>query len=500
MEEIKDLIKIVSKHTKKNIPLLDLKTQIPNGNKEMNLFLGIKSGDFNSDSDASNGIYGTEDVDFKFRMLKSRLNRKLLNHLFFMDFPTSKFPKSVNLYQEALDYLHFSRMLLKIGEIKLGTKLLGKTVDLAKECEFTTIVIDSLKELRDVYSITYRPKLFKNIKEEIEKYQKLQNIEDKASSLFYENKLMLNSTVNNRKKSYDPVKKAISSLNKLAEETSSFNIYFQALQLKIWYLELIGEFESVLKLVDEINKELENESINTLRFDSQILNIAKSNALIKLNRFKEGSDFLGEILNETDESSDTWFTYAEKYFVLNVQMKNYDLATDIFIKAINNKAFDSLSEEGKLKWNIFRGYLFYLTGNNKIIKKFDLRNFIETTPLFEKDKAGFNTAIIILQVLSKVTGDLSSLHNSLESLDEYVNKYLNNSFSKRTKTFCKLLHKIATHNRDYDTIIIKSKYLEEKLFGSEKGGKSFVDFEVSPYEHLWEIALRDVRSFRESFL
>ena len=45
MDEIKDLIKIVTDHTKRNVPLLDLKNQHHNGNKEMNLFLGIKNGE-----------------------------------------------------------------------------------------------------------------------------------------------------------------------------------------------------------------------------------------------------------------------------------------------------------------------------------------------------------------------------------------------------------------------------------------------------------------------
>ena len=58
-----------------NVPLLDLKNQHSNGNKEMNLFLGIKNGTFSDEAEASHGIYGSDEVDFKFRMLKSRLNR-----------------------------------------------------------------------------------------------------------------------------------------------------------------------------------------------------------------------------------------------------------------------------------------------------------------------------------------------------------------------------------------------------------------------------------------
>ena len=171
MDEIKDLIKIITDHTKRNVPLLDLKNQHKNGNKEMNLFLGIKSGEFSDDIEASQGIYGSEEVDFKFRMLKSRLNRKLLNHLFFMDFESRSFNKSTNYYQEALDYLHFSRMLLNVEEVNLGTKILYKTIDLAKDCEYTVVVIDSLRALREVYAKTYRPKLFQNIK--TKKYEAL---------------------------------------------------------------------------------------------------------------------------------------------------------------------------------------------------------------------------------------------------------------------------------------------------------------------------------------
>ena len=75
MEEISELIRIVTAQTKKNLPLIDLKAQDDNENKELNLFLGVKNGSYDSDTAASLGIYGEETVDFKFRMLKSRLNR-----------------------------------------------------------------------------------------------------------------------------------------------------------------------------------------------------------------------------------------------------------------------------------------------------------------------------------------------------------------------------------------------------------------------------------------
>ncbi len=498
MEEIKDLIKIVTDNTKRNLPLLDLRNQHLNGNKEMNLFLGIKSGEFNDDVEASNGIYGSEEVDFKFRMLKSRLNRKLLNHLFFMDFSSKSFTKAANLYQEALDYMHFSKMLLNIEETKLGTKLLYKTIDLARECEYTVVVIDSLRALREVYAKTYRPKLFQSIKIQIEEYEALERSEEKADAIFQENRLAINSTVNNIKKSFEPYLRAIEELEALYRKTNSYNIFEKYFKIKVWYYELKGDFDNVLKVIGDVQKEHDKGNINQRRFDNLFADFAKGNALIKLKRFEDGSIFLEKMLNEIDNTSKEWYAFAEKYVMLYIQNKQFDRASEIFLRVANNKSFDKLEEIDLLRWNIFRSYLYYLTGNKKIIKKFDFRDFIEETPEFLKENAGYHVAILILQILNGADGDLSKLHYKLDAIDEYVNRYLNNSFSKRSKTFCKLLHKIAIHNRDFDTIVFKSKYLKEKLFESDVAGESFVDFEVVPYEFLWEIVLDGVKNFKKS--
>ena len=494
MDEIKELIKIVTDNTKKNIPLLDLKNQHQNGNKEMNLFLGIKNGEFSSDEEASSGIYGSEEVDFKFRMLKSRLNRKLLNHLFFMDFAPNKFTKASTIYQEALDYFHFSRMLLNVGEIKLGTKLLYKTMDLAKESEFTAILNDCLRELREVYAQTYRPKLFQSIKDQIREYEDLERLEEKADLIFQENRLYINSTVNNRKKSFEPYLKAVSELEKLYKQTKSYNIYEKFFKLKIRYHELCGEFETVLEFANQIEKQYQEGKINQKRFDQLFLNIAKGNALIKLKMFEEGSEFLEKMLQEMDNASKDWYLFAEKFVMLNIQNEQYDKASEVFLRVATNKSFVHLDEQETLRWNIIRGYLYHLTSNKKLIRKFDFKKFIEETPEFIKENAGYHVGIIILQILNAIDGDLEELHLKLDAMDDYVNRYLNNSFSKRTKTFCKLLHKIAVHNRDYETILVKSRYLQEKLFESEIAGESFVDFEIVPYEYLWDKVLNSIKN------
>jgi len=486
MDEIKDLIKIVTDHTKRNVPLLDLKNQHSNGNKEMNLFLGLKNGEFQNDLEASNGVYGSDEVDFKFRMLKSRLSRKLLNHLFFMDFESKGYSKTQNYYQEALDYLHFSRMLLNVDEVCLGTKMLQKTVDLAKQCEYTSIVLDCLKALREVYATTYRPKLFRNINNRISELETTLQIEEKADAIFQENALTINSTVNNRKTSVEPYKIAVVNLEELYNQTASYNIFERYMTLNIWCLELEGDFEGVLNFIADIEKKHKAGSVNQERFDPSMFHIAKGNALIKMRKFDEGQAYIGGLLKDVDQSNKMWVSLAEQLVILNLQSGQFRMASEVFLKALNHRFFIELKEKETLRWNIFRSYIYLQTKDKRVLKRFNFQNFIEDTPRFEKGKAGHNVAILILQFSAHLYFNIELLHSIIEAMDDYVAKHLNNSFSNRTKTFCKLLRKVVVYNREYDTIVSKCKYLQEKLYASRSAGNSFIDIEIFPYEMLWE--------------
>jgi hypothetical protein len=110
MEELKELVKIVTNRGQKNISLLDLNEK--KLSKEMELFFGIQKGLYANDEQAAAQMYDSTPDDAKYKMLKSRLRKKLLNHLFFLDFSGSRFKISHKYEQECLNLLHQSRMLI----------------------------------------------------------------------------------------------------------------------------------------------------------------------------------------------------------------------------------------------------------------------------------------------------------------------------------------------------------------------------------------------------
>jgi len=494
MEEIRELVSIVLEHTKKNLPLIDLKATEDGDNKELKLFLGIKNGEFLDDTQASKGIYGTEEVDFKFRMLKSRLNRKLLNHLFFTDLAQSKLPRHVGVHQECMDYLYFAKMLMRIGEMKLASKLLYKVLDQAQELEYTDVVIDTLNELRSLYTATFRPKLYQNTKEQIIKYKDLLLVEEEANTIFFDNKLMLNSGINNRKRDLDPVKDDVEKLYQLYEDTKSYNVYVKYLKLKIWYYELSGDFESVLNFIKEV--EGYKPKLNEKRFNDELLQFAKSYAFLKLRRLDDGKAYMNSIIENFEKDTSNWLSFSENYFLMATLSGDYQLAEEIFTEVANSKIFQKNEKHLSLKWNIFRSYLFFMTSNKKLIRKFDYEQFLYEVPEFNKDLAVENTLLLILSAIHKIDGDIKVLNQALDAIDDYTNKFLNNSYSKRIKIFIKLLNKVAAHDRNYDQIISKSKYLVEKLHESEVSGDEYVDYEIVPYETLWQIALEKVTAYK----
>ena len=486
MKDIKDLIQIVTYYTRKNLPLVDLKTQFPNGNKELNLFLGLKNKEFHTDEEASKGIYGSPKVDFKFRMLKSRLNRKLLNHLFFIDYSTLRFPRSTVLRQECQDYLFFARTLHTVGQIKQAEKLYIKSLEIARECEFTDLAMEGLIKLRDLYATLYRPKLFRNIQQQLEEIKTKSGKEEEADAAYYEAKLKLNATINNRKKDLRYLKDTVEFLKGKAGEVKSYNIYEKYFTLKLKLFELRGDFKSLLEYAGQLENEYKSGLINNNRFDPPVTCIAKLKAFLKLKRFDEGLKLAGAELKNMGGEQRFWLEISEYLLLMLLNIKDFNRASTVIQKVLESKALAHKDETIKYKWDIYRGYAFYLTKDPGLIHNFDYRSFTTQTPPYKKEMAGLHTAHLFLQILVNLNGEPTVLHEKLSAINDYTGKYLNNSFSKRTKIFYKLLQKVIVHNRAHEDITVKSKYLEDKLRKTPSPPDVYADVEVVPYEYLWE--------------
>jgi len=197
MEELKELVKIVTNRGQKNISLLDLSEK--KLTKEMELFSGIQRGLYATDEQAAAQLYETTPDDAKYKMLKSRLRKKLLNHLFFLDFRGSRFKISHKYEQECLNLLHQSRMLVNIGEYSATEGLLNKLFKISTEAEFTYLTVSCLELLLIIYAQTGKTYLFYKNKEVLLHYRTIYKYEQEAEDYFNTSWLELTKSVQARK-------------------------------------------------------------------------------------------------------------------------------------------------------------------------------------------------------------------------------------------------------------------------------------------------------------
>lgn len=78
MDELKRLVRLVVERSSRYFPLIN---QQDEKSLETRFFNLIRQGDIASDEDAAAALYGKRALSANYRMLKSRMRKRLLNHL-----------------------------------------------------------------------------------------------------------------------------------------------------------------------------------------------------------------------------------------------------------------------------------------------------------------------------------------------------------------------------------------------------------------------------------
>jgi len=487
MKDFKKLVSIITDRGLKNIPLLYFNKDVESTGKELELFMKTQAGEFDTDKDASLGIYGEAVPDHRYKMLKSRVKQKLLNHLYFLDFDDEKVNNSNKYEEECLRLMYFSKILINEGEKTIAEKLLNKCLYLSKEAEFTYLIIDCLELLRWVHSENCRPIHFKKVKDEIAIYQTLYRQEEEARDIFYFYKILLTKSGHSRKKSLDEANEAIAKLKNLSDKNNSYQIIENYYQLSLLYMKLTGDYEAMIQITENFDQLYNENKINIKRFDPLANKANKIYAHLKARDYRTGITYAELYLNDFYRSSHLWFKFMENYFILAMHNRSYDLASNIINKVFINSYYDNISKEDKETWKLFRSYLYFVDPNEILLRNFNFVDFITKLPNFQKHKIGFNTALLILQYLNYLKNDeVGMLKVPLEELNKYIQVYCPDCFSKRTKTFIKLLNTVVNTGMEIKEIKLKTKYLATKLHDINVSADDNPELEIIPYEQLWD--------------
>lgn len=485
MNNLNKLIKIITLFAKKKTPVYDF-YNLKVSNKEEYLLLNIINNQYKNDNEAIADIYNAKNAH-RYRMLKSRVLKKLYNHLFFV-YNDSRIGKKEE--KTCYDMLYQGKVLMHVAEHGIAEEMFSKALVIAQKHEFTGIILECYENLNFIYAQLSKYKLFYSTGETLAYYRKLKSQEDEAHQLYLVSKLELNRSVA-AKKSYLPKLPAIiHRLKELWQQTNSFNIFEKYYYLNHWYLKLQGNYEESIINLENCETLLKEGKINQFRFDQRANKYAHISALLKIKQYEKGLALSPKYIKAFNPYSRNWFAFMEYYFLLAMHAGNFALANSLIFQVDNNPYFKRLKPRAVENWKLYKAYLFFMYDKTKYSEQFNFKDFILAVPAHSKDKLGYNVSIHILQFLhylrNKATDQLIYKEDAFR---KYLNLYLKDSNSERSRLFFRLL--IVAIRAEFNPKISQKKgnLWLEKLKMTSTPGEAFAEIEIIPYEKLWDFIL-----------
>lgn len=509
METLQELVNLVMQKRIKKVELFDENSR----NKASNyfkLFDGIHNKHYQSDQDASLDIYQCEPTEKKYLILKTRLKKKLLNTLFFIDIQKNGDVSDFEIaWQDTFQLLYQARVLYLSNTFHLAIPYLEKTLQKAQKYEVTAIEIECTNLLKDFYSQQ------ENGYKTFLTYQEI--------SVQLENRFLAEQTIERYfqelniqfiRKKYDEnylAQKASEYLQKsqiLNEKHNSYRIQYNFLRIKTLYHQIQEDYDHVLNSLKEQEQYLQKnpQLISSKKIEAlQLLNL---NTFLHQKNTKSITSFF-EKVNQSTTNSPYWYELQEYHLLIHLHTQNFIAAAQVFQKVVSQNTFRHLSSEKHQRWYIYQAYLhfFYkslkikeirpLIQNSKV--NFRLSDFLEQVhPSSDKSKAGLQVSYItakLLFFLDKL--DLPSLRDMVRDLNTYTRRYPQKDMHYRRELFIQMLQVMVDEDfKFYPTRQLTEKHLND-LYNTNsryQGGDDLL--EVLPYEVIWQIILEKLKDYR----
>jgi len=493
MKEINKLVGLVTTKLECTYDVLDLSGQISNPGKEQQLYNGVLRGKYPDDISAATGMYNADIYDQRFRMLKSRLRYKLYNLLYHLDFEDANYSETSRIKLECTEYLHKADVLVNLEEFGMVEKQINKALTLADSFQLTAVTMRALEIMRMVHSTLCQPTDFELTQEQLKEIRKIYALEEQANDIFFEINMLLTKSIHSRHMSVEKVKSAADQLFDLWKEAKSYNIYEQYYKLSVWHALLEGDFESVLKIIEKADQDVSKMKIDDNRIDTGYNNYMAAKAFLNLGDFKRGFESVQSSLKALDKSSNLWFDLSELYFLMAMHAHDFALADKVLASVLKTPSFKRISVEQADRWKLFRLYLNFADLDADRMQRVRFRDAYQAADHYFKELKGYYISLPVLEFLHLLRKGKTDLALAkLNDVDNYFYKHLNDpGKNQREKQFFKLISLLKSN--DFD--VVKTKETGAKYFDKMKERKmnaAFSDYEIIPYEDLWEIILRVV--------
>ena len=499
MKELRELVLVIENNGNNGASLFN--GGINTTSKLSAFYKGISKNHWDSDDNAARALYPGDKSPSSYRKLKSDLKERLLDSILSLKFNHRKY----NSYQKAYYRGHrdwaVAKILLGQNANEAAADIATRLLRQARLFDFSGLAMDICSVLRLYYGARMGDMTrFEEYNQLFAQYQEIYQFENRAEEFYI---ILSSGFVNNKSSKEDIRDKAtlfFQQLQPALKKYDAHRLHFYGALIELAGYTAVNEYAAALKVCERyiqffLNKEYE------AHVPLQILYYQELLCHVQLNNFSAGRIAAENCRKLLAEGSYNWFKYQESAFLLAMHTQEFQSAYEIYSDVKKNKRFYLLPDNIVEIWKIFEAYLVYLIrlqiiipGSKSEHKQFKLSRFQNETPVFSKDKKGMNIAILIAQFLMLLLeGKKSRFIDKVESIEQYVYKYLRSDHTLRSHYFIKILLQIPLSGFDKATFLTKtSGYLEKMSAVPMELANQTNEIEIIPFEDLYQMIIKQL--------
>lgn len=497
MKLLSELVEIVTRQRLEKVQTIDINELEDKQSQYAKFYNALKDGQVKSDQDAAAYFYDTDTSDDRYRKLKSRFKKRLLNYLFFLDINKSSYSDYHNASHTCHKNLMLCRILKANGARYSFEKLAKQTLHQALKYNLNSITVPLTNDLLTHYSFTGKSTDYHKTLHIYEQANAELNAEYEAMRAM-EATVLANLKNRSREKQAEIAEQSSCTISKLREQfpdnykLNYFYFYIHSLYHQIQY-----DFDALNNICQMAEDYYESHK---LFYQNSILaqfSLMRMPALLNLRDTQTGLKVIKKSLQYFSEGKTNWILTMEFYFLLAMQAQRYKMAADIFLQVVNNSRFKYTQDIRKEKWRIFHAYLHYIFDvkrldkrllRNKYIPNFNASNFLNNIPHASSDKSGLNMAVITLQIQYLLKeNQLDAIFDKMDALNIYAYRYLKKKENKRAYTYIRMLQ--TAEKKSFIPKYVKEETAEMHQTLYHATDIYSAEWEILPYEVMWEHAL-----------
>jgi hypothetical protein len=503
MKHLIEISKIVTKKKVKKIEIFDDHSLKHKNSKFNEFYEALMANKFKNDRDAATFLYSCSPTDDKYRQLKSRFRKRLLNTLFFLDVNLPSTSSYDRAYYSCNKDWTLVKILLSNDAQHTAASLARQLLTTALKFKFADVIVNCARILRRYAALTDDEKNYEEYDQYSKQYQDILDAEIRSEEFYQRVTMNYHKPAHKNQNLEEKIDVYCNALVGLSETYESPIIFYNMYLVWAYRYEMLNDYNSALQICQNAEQYIEENPRYYQDDKLATFQLKKMNAYLHLRDYNQGKVNAEKCLQSFPEGSNTWFNFMEYYLLLAMHTDNYINALAIYKRASSHSKFKRLAGDDKEKWEMYDIYLNYIieaqASSNPILraqrrKNFRLSRFLNDPVLYPKDQRIFAILALIAQVLFLIEkNSYAAATERIDRLKNYANRQLKKDDYFRVIQFIRLLQQLAKVDFRYENLSNTEKYYSRLEEDSFKYRGLLHELEVIPYEKLWNMILERVR-------